>query len=270
MNFSHAGFVKDLREAALASFPDQHALSTSLDEALWLLWVVQDQFAHKHYLYTDEIAELAEIRGIALSATQVDVALERAGKRVLRKQYIFDCDDTPDDRIAYRISENGILDLKHRYTEDGPRVLLFDGTKPWTDRHLTLPEVSGELKGRISIVDKFYGSASLGVLNHLRHGSPLQLLTGITSESSASFSREFRDFKKEVKSAEVRVFPNHHELHDRYIIADNALVIVGHGIKDVGNKESFLVLLIGDKTTDLRAALRQQFDSRWARSSALA
>src|SRR2546423_14719823 len=79
MNFSHVGFIKDLREAELADFPDQHVLETSLDEVLWLLWVVQDEFQHQQYLYADEIGELAEIRGIALSPAQIELALERAG-----------------------------------------------------------------------------------------------------------------------------------------------------------------------------------------------
>src|SRR5438128_1221947 len=158
MNFSDAAFVKDLREAELSNFPDQHALTSTLDEALWLLWVVQDEFEHRHHMYPEEIAELAEIRGIALSIPQIELALERAGKRVLRKQY---WDDDPDERIAYKISEKGIQDLRQRYVDGGPRVLLFNGRKPWTDRHLTLSEIATEVHGRICVVDKFYGSASL-------------------------------------------------------------------------------------------------------------
>jgi hypothetical protein len=266
MDFSHVGFVRDMREADLADFPNQHALETSLHEALWLLWVIQDRFDHQAHIYADEIAELAEIRGIALSPAQIEVALERAGKRVLRKQYIFD-DDQPDERIAYKISEKGILDLKQKYLEGGPRILLFDGTKPWTDRHLALPDIAAQLKGRICVVDKFYGRASLGILSHLRHGSPLQFLTGTTNENRAAFERELRDFKREIGSVEVRAFPDHQQLHDRYIIAGNALVIVGHGIKDMGNRESLLVLLNGNAAQDIRSALLQQFDSRWAHST---
>jgi hypothetical protein len=269
MNFSHAGFVKELREAELAEFPDQHALESSLDEVLWLLWVIQEEFQHQAYLYSDEIAELAEIRGIALSPAQIELALERAAKRVLRKQYIFEFDDPPDDRIAYRISEKGILDLKQRYLAVGPRALLFDGTTPWADRHLALPEIAAQLSGRICIVDKFYGRASFGILNHFKHGSPLQFLTGMTNENRAAFERELRDFRREVGSVEVRLFSNHQQLHDRYVIADNALLIVGHGIKDMGNKESFLIMLNGEMAMDIRDSLRQQFDLRWATSASI-
>ncbi len=265
MSFSHYAFIKDFRKAELADFPDQRTLETPLDESLWLLWVMREEFDHNGPMYASEIAELAEIRSIALSTLQVERSLARAGKRVLRKK--LDFGDDLDNKTTYKISEKGILDMKRRYAVAGARVLVLDGSKPWTDRHLTLPQIAAELEGRICVVDKFYGSASLGVLSHFKHGSPLQFLTGKTNESSASFARELKDFKKEVRSVEVRLFPAHHELHDRYIISDNALVIVGHGIKDIGDKESFLVLLKGEMTTDLRKTLLQKFESRWSASA---
>src|SRR5205814_8817511 len=104
------------------------------------------------------------------------------------------------------------------------------------------------------------------IVQYLKHVTPLQILTGKTNENPTAFSRELEDFKKEVPALEIRRFSAHHELHDRYIIADNALVIVGHGIKDIGNKESFLLLLKGDATADLRKTLREKFDDRWKKS----
>ena len=149
----------------------------------------------------------------------------------------------------------------------GIKALVIDGTEPWTDRHSTLPELAGESKGsdlrrRQILWRREYST----VLHYFRHGSPLQFLTGKTNENGAAFSRELKDFEKEVHTLEVRRFPAHNELHDRYIIADNALIIVGHGIKDIRNKESFLLLLKGDATADLRKTLREKFDDRWKTS----
>jgi hypothetical protein len=48
------------------------------------------------------------------------------------------------------------------------------------------------------------------------------------------------------------------------------LVVVGHGIKDMGNKESILILLKGDSTTDLRKTLLEKFDSWWKGAAPLA
>jgi len=267
MNFAHYGFQKDLRKAKLANFPDQRSLETPLDEVLWILWVIRDEFEHNHPMYASEIAELLEIRSIASSKLNVERALARAGNRVMRKK--FNPQDDPEQKTAYKISEKGIGYLQNKYAISGIKALVVDGSKPWTDRHLTLPEIASELKGRICVVDKFYGSSSLAILHHFKHGRPLQFLTGKTNENATAFSRELRDFQKEVPSLQARLYSAHHDLHDRYIISDNAIVIVGHGIKDIGSKESFLVLLKGDTTADLRKTLLEKFDSRWKGSTPL-
>ena len=265
MDFNHHAFEKDLREAELASqFPSQRQLQTPLDEVLWILWVLRDRFEHRIPAFAWEIAHALEIRGIALDEVQVERTLARAGRRVIKKKF-----DKTDTKSAYAISEKGVVYLENKYAASGVKALVVDGAKPWTDRHLTLPEIASELKGRICVVDKFYGSSSLAILHHFKHGRPLQFLTGKTNENAATFSRELKDFQKEVPSLEARLYSAHHDLHDRYIIADNAVVIVGHGIKDIGRKESFLVLLKGDTTADLRKTLLEKFDSRWKSSAPL-
>jgi hypothetical protein len=260
-DFSNRDFERDLREAQLPNFPGQQNLKTPLDEVLWILWVVRDYFEHRSPIYASDIAHLLEIRGIASAEVNVERALARADRRVIRKNI-----DQEVKRSAYMVSEKGVDYLRNKYALAGIKALVIDGTKPWTDRHSTLPELAKELIGRICVVDKFYGGGSLAVLHYFRHGSPLQFLTGKTNENGAAFSRELKDLKKEVHTLEVRRFPTHNELHDRYIIADNALIIVGHGIKDIGNKESFLLLLKGDATADLRKTLREKFDDRWKTS----
>lgn len=261
MDFRHRAFEKDLREAQLAKFPNQRKLATPLDEVLWILWVVRDHFEHRIPMYASEIAHALEIRGIALNEVHVERSLARAEKRVIKKKF-----DETERKSAYMISERGIDYLENKYALSGIKALVVDGTRPWTDRHLTLPEIAGELKGRICVVDKFYGSGSLAILHYFKHGSPLQFLTAKTNENGGAFARELKDFQKEVPSLEVRLFSSHQQLHDRYIISDNALVIVGHGIKDIGGKESFLILLKGEATSDLRKTLLEKFDSRWSTS----
>ncbi|MCX6777380.1 MAG: hypothetical protein NT157_00665, partial [Candidatus Micrarchaeota archaeon] len=73
-------------------------------------------------------------------------------------------------------------------------------------------------------------------------------------------------FKKEFKKIEFRRLPDAFELHDRYIVADNALVIVGQGLKDLGKKESFVVYLPLELTCSFIPTLRKVFEERWKRS----
>lgn len=47
--------------------------------------------------------------------------------------------------------------------------------------------------------------------------------------------REIEEFKKENKNFEIKNYINH-DIHDRYIISENSVIIPGHGIKDLGKK----------------------------------
>ncbi|MDE2217136.1 MAG: hypothetical protein KGJ87_08275, partial [Planctomycetota bacterium] len=59
------------------------------------------------------------------------------------------------------------------------------------------------------------------------------------------------------------------ELHDRYIIAKNALVVIGHGIKDLASKESFIIFLPEKLVTGFLPKLKKIFDERWKKSTKL-
>ncbi|MEY2562245.1 MAG: hypothetical protein QOH88_438 [Verrucomicrobiota bacterium] len=261
VNFMDCRFESDLRKAKLPTFPDQRKLKTSQDAALWMLWVMRDYFGHHSPMYASELAHLLELRGIAVREDQLEQLLMRAGKKIMRKRY-----DETSTELAYMIAEKGVAFLQAKYSATGVRAIIIDGTQPWRDRHVTLPTIAEQLSGRICVVDKYYGRGTLAVLYHFRHGSPLQFLTARTSETAGAFARELRDFKRESPTLEVRIFPDSGELHDRYIISEHALIIVGHGIKDIGTKESFLIFLEGDSTSELRQTLLEKFNHRWSQS----
>jgi len=73
-------------------------------------------------------------------------------------------------------------------------------------------------------------------------------------------------FKKEFPNAEFKAYPVPHELHDRYVLFDKEVWFVGHGIKDIGSKESFVVLLQDPFGKDIRKTLFESFEGRWANS----
>ncbi|HKW28831.1 MAG TPA: hypothetical protein VJT54_05815 [Verrucomicrobiae bacterium] len=264
VNLGHRKFEKALRIAHLSNFPPQNKLETPLDRVLWALWVVQDEFGHRLPIYAEEISEILEIRGIALDEIQVERALARAGARVKRKIL-----DEDDGKNAYKIMEVGKAYLSEKYASGNVRALVLDGSKPWSDRYVTAPEIAKELTGPVCVLDKFYGDGSLAILHHLRHCKPLQFLTAQTNDNHNSFVRELQAFKKECPSVEVRIFPNKHELHDRYFLSQDTLVILGHGIKDLGNKESFVIVLKGAIGAEMRRTLQDKFDVRWNMSAAI-
>lgn len=71
------------------------------------------------------------------------------------------------------------------------------------------------------------------------------------------------DFTKERPNAEFRIVSDPKALHDRYVLSSKKFLLLGHGLKDIGGRESFLVELSRDIAADLIADVRNTFDARW-------
>jgi hypothetical protein len=55
-------------------------------------------------------------------------------------------------------------------------------------------------------------------------------------------------------------------LHDRYILSDDQLILLGHGLKDIGNKDSFAIRIPKTMAEDLLKTVRDNFDAKWSHS----
>jgi len=89
-------------------------------------------------------------------------------------------------------------------------------------------------------------------------------LTGKTNESTTKIHPAMRDFIKERPRTEFRLAQKPNELHDRYVVTGDTLLILGHGLKDIGGKESFIIRLGRDLVPDLIDELNNAFDARWS------
>lgn len=67
----------------------------------------------------------------------------------------------------------------------------------------------------------------------------------------------------------MRKHSNKKDLHDRYILHDDGIFLLDHGIKDIGNSESFVVVLPIDIVRDIHKRISQQFDNRWSNSTTI-
>jgi hypothetical protein len=69
--------------------------------------------------------------------------------------------------------------------------------------------------------------------------------------------------------AEFRRTANVGDLHDRYVHASDSLLILGHGLKDIGGRESFIIRVGHDLVPDLIKEVGGSFDVKWASASAI-
>ncbi len=112
------------------------------------------------------------------------------------------------------------------------------------------------------VCDPYYGVRTLDSLDHLPKATSVRFLTAKTSESGRKLTGALRDFKRERPKIEFRTTSSH-SLHDRYVLAKDVLMILGHGLKDIGGKESFMICLRSALVPDLLNELAASFDKRW-------
>lgn len=117
----------------------------------------------------------------------------------------------------------------------------------------------------IKIVDKFYSRDSLDVIEEFASSRPIQFLTSqlTGNENQNKFKKELNRFKREYSNFEVRIYPKGYELHDRYIITNDFLILVGRGLQDLGGKESFVIALKDNVVKDIKKSTLLNFEERW-------
>jgi len=143
----------------------------------------------------------------------------------------------------------------------GPIEFLayVSGRKPYTDRR-TIEDILEQVSGKVRICETYLGKGTLDLLRSIPATCSVRVLVGkITRDVSP---QEVNCFRQEHPSFEFR----HHtqrELHDRYLIDDRGLLIFGHGLKDIGKRESFVIFLEKSLIPDLIRDVLRAFDDRW-------
>jgi hypothetical protein len=145
-------------------------------------------------------------------------------------------------------------------------IVKIEQGQPRTAR-LLLAEILSDMSGLTRICDPYYGTKSLDSLDLIPKNTPVRFLTHKTNEAGRKLTGALRDFKTERPNVEFRIAPNNAGLHDRYIVTKDSFLILGHGLKDIGGKESFVVRLDRVLVPDLIKRVCASFDTIWAAST---
>lgn len=233
-------------------------LSSPLLLAFSALNIAHEQ-ADVERLSAEHIVACLEAGGVALQKKSVSRALARAKDRVSTTKNI-------DGETLYCLMTKGQREILPYLGGGQISVVRVEGGKPRTAR-LRLAEILSQLKGLVRICDPYYGVGTLDSLDYIPKTSGVKFLTGITSETGRKLSGVLRDFKKERPTVEFRKAATPSELHDRYLVTKEQLVILGHGLKDIGGKESFMIRIGHDLSPDLIKETITTFDSRWGNAT---
>jgi hypothetical protein len=124
------------------------------------------------------------------------------------------------------------------------------------------------ITGIVRVCDPFYGIRSLESLEFFAMSCQVRFLTSKATEPSNRLAGPLRDFKREHPNTQLRV-PLHQDFHDRYVLSKDRLLIIGHGLKDIGGKESFVIAIQRGLARDLLSHVTKEFDSRWKHATPL-
>jgi len=115
----------------------------------------------------------------------------------------------------------------------------------------------------LKIVDPYCGDKTLDILSKYNSRN-IKFLTCLNKlgKNKEKVGRSIKDFLKQSSNTEFRDYQNK-DIHDRYIISDSDLVLLGHGIKDLGSKESFAIVFNKKSATNVYESLVEAFNRRW-------
>jgi hypothetical protein len=222
---------------------------------------IAENLAGVERLSAEHITACLEAAGIAVSKKSVLQALAKAGSRVSKYR-------SADGEILYRLMIRGKKEIENILSKEMIRVVRIESGQPRTGR-LHLGEELSQLKDIVRICDPYYGVRTLDSLEHIPKACRIRFLTAKTSEDHRKLQAAIKDFVKENPRTEFRLTKNPSQLHDRYVLTDNILLILGHGLKDIGGKESFIIRLDKNVVSDLIREMTCSFDTQWSTGTPL-
>jgi hypothetical protein len=254
--------IAKFRKSDLSAYPDVTKYERALEAGLWVLWVYYDKVQQDGYLNSDEISDILDSRGVSFNTIEIARAFARAKKKIGKKR--------SGKYVSYKIMQKGIDYLRELQSSGNVQVFMFEGNRQHTSRQ-KITDVVTQSKGALLVVDKFYSRQTLNMLRQFEHGVEIRMLTAELAggESESKFLAEMASFKQEYRNIKIRKYPKAYELHDRYLITDNSLILLGHGLIDIGSKESLVIVLKNENAKEIKDSLRAKFEERWLRSANL-
>ncbi|MCG2710523.1 MAG: hypothetical protein L6246_09465 [Thermodesulfovibrionales bacterium] len=254
--------LKQFMEIDTSDFPVFYSYNTPLEKSLWVLSVAKEKLGIKR-LSAEEIALIIrDIKEISIDERAITNSLNRAGDKIHTYQ--------EDRKVYYKIMKPGKDYIISQIKEGAIEVLYFEPDKHYTSKKLLSKNILGNLTGELRIVDPYCGERTLDILSNLKNRD-IKFLTRVENlrdKERERFLRELKDFKSEHTKIEFKSYP-HPDIHDRYIISSDRLVVLGHSIKDLGTKESFAIVLNKDSSKNIVEALIENFNRRWRQSAIL-
>jgi hypothetical protein len=223
--------------------------------ALMSLYIACKRFETPQ-MSAEHIVACLELAGVGVTKKSIGRALASAKGLVTRSI-------GEDGDVVYRLMTRGAREAEHLLSAGGGlSVIRIESGLPRQAR-LKLGEILKTLSGVVRVCDPFYGVSTLDSLDLIPVECDVRFLSQKGNDSDIKMSGALRDFYRERNMVELRKCDLSIKLHDRYIVTKDSLLLLGHGIKDIGNKESFIVCIDKKLAPDLIDDVISSFDNNW-------
>jgi len=253
--------VQKFRKVDTTSIPEFERYDKPLEMGLWVLWVAKEKL---------DITKLTayQIADVLVQAMEVSIeprSIVNSFNRTKGKKVHIYCEEK---ETYYGIMKAGKDHLIAKAGAGSIQVYYFEAGKRYYSKNVLANNILAGLKGEIKIVDPYCGARTLDILSKAgtENVKFLTHLENLSENNKNSFLRELKDFKSEHANVEFRNCADK-EIHDRYVISYNELVILGHSMKDLGEKESFAIVLNNKANKNIFDALIEVFNRRWKKAS---
>ena len=122
---------------------------------------------------------------------------------------------------------------------------------------IRLHELLGELVGTVRVCDPYTDAVTLEQLDACDSSLDVKLLTQ-TVRDSGKLRRLVGAARRDFAGFEIRTAPQKN-LHDRYVIDDDSMIILGSSLNGFGKKQSFIIRV----GADFRTGMLVQFEQLW-------
>ncbi len=246
----------------LSKYPDFYDLKKPSDKALWILYVLKVEGISRR-LSADFIANLIrDVMEISITSQSIYNSFNPLMKIGLIHKYEI------DGEKYYEIMKPGKEHIMSLIKDDLLNILYFQPGERFSSKRLLSTRILEECVGDICIVDPYIGIRTLDIIRGLSQN--VRFITKISNirnqNQQSAITREINDFKSEFPNYQFRSYRGT-DLHDRYIIADNILIISGYSLKDLGKKESFAIFLEKDNNIDTVTSIKSVFETKWLNST---
>lgn len=251
--------AETVREKCAPLLRELHARSNALELSLWVLRSTKD-LALADRLSAKQVHDILGELEVGCGLNAIKVALSRARDREIIAS-------AGSAGVAYGISKRGRALLDRTDPVHGIEVWHVEPGKKWTAWR-NLEDFSPMLSGPLQISDPYYGQRSLHALQILANRPDgVRLLSCLPASRRGTTGSTVRvaagDFVSQTPNVEIRLVAPPAPFHDRYIVSDHSLTILGQGLEGLGEKESFVIHLPEELVADTLQTLRQDFETRW-------